>query len=404
MSARRAPAPRALVLLLCAAEVLSMTGFAAYPALLPLLQHHWQLSSSAAGLISGAFFAGYMVATPLLVGLTDRYDTRRIYLLACLLASAGSLGFALLARGLWTALLFQALVGAGLAGTYMPGLRLLTDHFQGSVPSRAVAFYTATFGLGTTASLLLAGALQPLGWPWVFGCAAFGPLLAGALVFVRLPPAAPVPSGAPPGLLFDFRPVLRNRAAMGYILGYAAHCWELFGLRSWLPAFFAFSLALHASSGGFWFGAAALAAWINLLGPAASILGNEAAVLYGRRRFICATMLVSSMLACLVGFTANWPMALLFPLTAFYFLWVMADSAALTAGLVAATEPGRKGATMALHALLGFGAGFVAPLAFGLVLDLGGGRDSVTAWGLAFASLGVWSLLAALAASRRRAP
>ena len=88
---RRAKAlsPSRLVLLLCGAEILSMTGFAAYPALLPMLQEQWRLNSSQAGLISGVFFAGYMAATPLLVGLTDRIDTRRIYLSACLLVEIG---------------------------------------------------------------------------------------------------------------------------------------------------------------------------------------------------------------------------------------------------------------------------------------------------------------------------
>jgi MFS family permease len=392
---------RYVVLLLCGAEILSMTGFATYPALLPRLRQEWGLSASEAGLISGVFFAGYMVSTPLLVGLTDRFDTRRIYLLATLLAASGSLGFALFATGLGSAMAFQALVGAGLAGTYMPGLRLLTDHFRGAVPSRGVAFYTATFGVGTTTSLLLAGILEPVGWSWVFMAAGLGPLIAGILVFSNIPAAAPAALGAPPGLLFDFRPILRNREAMGYVLGYAAHCWELFGLRSWLPAFFAFSLGLGTSQGSIWFGAAALAAWINLIGPLASIFGNEAAVRRGRRNIILTTMTGSGILACLVGFSAPLPIVLVFALTAVYFLFIMGDSAALTAGLVAAVPPERRGAAMALHSLMGFGAGFLAPLAFGLVLDLAGGSDRVRAWGLAFAGLGFWSLVTVLIALGR---
>ena len=394
--------PRTVVLLICAAEILSMTGFATYPALLPGLRAEWGLSNSQAGLISGIFFAGYMAATPVLVGLTDRVDARRIYLLATTLAFAGSLGFALFARNLPTAMLFQAMVGAGLAGTYMPGLRILTDQFQGATPSRAVAFYTATFGLGTTGSLLLAGLLEPIGWQWAFAVAALGPFIAGPLVFFSFSARPVQPSEAPQGMLFDFRPVLRNRQAMGYILGYAAHCWELFGLRSWLPAFFAFSLGLTATQGGVWFGAAALAAWINMIGPLASILGNEVAVLKGRRQVVLAVMTASGIMACLVGFSAALPILVVFSLMALYFLLVMGDSAALTAGLVAAAEPGRRGAAMALHSLLGFGAGFLAPLAFGMVLDLAGGNESVTAWGFAFAALGVWSLVAVAFAFLRR--
>jgi MFS family permease len=74
----------------------------------------------------------------------------------------------------------------------------------------------------------------------------------------------------------------------------------------------------------------------------------------------------------------------------------MADSGALTAGTVIAAQPERRGATMAMHALFGFGTGFAAPLAFGVVLDLGGGNDSGLAWGLAFALMGLGVLLGPL--------
>jgi MFS family permease len=387
-----AASPVCVVLLLCAAEILSMTGFATFPALLPVLRAEWGLSNSEAGLVSGTFFAGYMAAVPVLVGLTDRIDARRIYLLATAMAGVGSLGFALFAQGMVSALAFQALVGAGLAGTYMPGLRLLTEHFQGPTQSRAVAFYTSSFGFGTAASLLLAGSLEMAGWRWAFAAAALGPLIAGPLVFRSFPPRTPRPADVRPTALFDFRPVLANRPAMGYILGYAAHCWELFGLRSWMPAFFAFSLGLSAAGTNPLLGAAALAAWINLLGPLASILGNEAAARRSRRQVVLAVMAASGALACGVGFSAPLPIVLVFMIMALYFLLVMGDSAALTAGLVAAAEPGRRGATMALHSLLGFGAGFAAPMAFGAVLDLAGGSERVSAWGLAFASLGIWGL------------
>lgn len=400
-SVNPAASPVRLVILLCAAEILSMTGFATFPALLPVLRAEWGLSNSEAGLVSGTFFAGYMAAVPVLVGLTDRVDARRIYLLATAMAVAGSLGFAFFAKGLVSALALQALVGAGLAGTYMPGLRLLTEHFDGPTQSRAVAFYTSSFGFGTTASLLLAGGLELVGWRWAFAAAAVGPLIAGPLVFRGFPAKTPRPADVRPTALFDFRPVLTNRPAMGYILGYAAHCWELFGLRSWMPAFFAFSLGLSAAGSNPLLGAAALAAWINLLGPLASILGNEVAVRRTRRPVVLAVMAASGALACGVGFSAPLPIILVFIIMAVYFLLVMGDSAALTAGLVAAAEPGRRGASMALHSLLGFGAGFVAPLAFGAVLDLAGGNERAPAWGLAFASLGIWCLIAAIFSALR---
>jgi MFS family permease len=44
---------------------------------------HLAAHPTQAGWISSAFFAGYVAAVPLLVGLTDRFDARRIYYVAC---------------------------------------------------------------------------------------------------------------------------------------------------------------------------------------------------------------------------------------------------------------------------------------------------------------------------------
>ena len=74
--------------LLCLAETLSMTGFAAYPAFLPALRTAWGLSGAQAGFIGGAFFCGYMLAVPLLAGVTDRIDARGVHAFSCALAAS----------------------------------------------------------------------------------------------------------------------------------------------------------------------------------------------------------------------------------------------------------------------------------------------------------------------------
>ena len=157
MSVFTQSAPR-VIAWMCAAHVASMAGISTYATLLPRLQDDWALNNSQAGLISGAFFAGYMAAVPLLASLTDRVDARRVYAVSSLVAAAALAAFALFANGLVSAALLQVLAGAGIAGTYMPGLRALTDNLQGTrTQSRAVAFYTAVFGLGTSLSILLSG-------------------------------------------------------------------------------------------------------------------------------------------------------------------------------------------------------------------------------------------------------
>jgi MFS family permease len=388
--------------LLCLAEVLSMTGFAVYPAFLALLRDAWGISNSEAGLIGGAFYGGYMIAVPILSSLTDRFDARRVYMMSCLLSGISAVGFAFFADGVVTAALFQALAGAGLAGTYMPGLKALTDRVAGPRQSRYIAFYTSTFGIGTSLSLLLAGWLGGLiSWRWAFGLIAAGPAAAVLLVVSGLRPLPLPRAEARRSALLRLDVVLRDRSVMGYILGYSVHCYELFGMRSWMVAFIVFAYGLAQASEP-WLSATEAAAIINLMGLPASILGNEAAGRIGRLRYIAAVMMVSGSLAWLAGFTAGWPWWVTTLLLAVYFVCIMGDSAALTAGLIAAAPPHQRGAAMAVYSFMGFGAGFIAPLVFGAVLDVAGGKSDVTAWGTAFGSLGAGCLIVSFAARLSR--
>ena len=385
--------PLRLVGLMCLAETLSMTGFAAYPAFLALLRDAWGISNSEAGFIGGAYFAGYMAAVPILSSLTDRFDARRIYIASCLLAALGNIGFALAAGGVVTAAFFQALAGAGLGGTYMPGLKALTDRVTGPRQSRYIAFYTSTFGIGTSLSLLLAGWFgESLAWRLVFALLAAGPMAAALIVFVGLRPKPPQRREVGKKALLRFDGVLREGPVRRFISGYAVHCWELFGLRSWMVAFIFFAYGLHPLVAAP-VSATEAAAIINMFGIPVSILGNEVAGRFGRWRTVLWVMAASGCLSWLAGFSAVWLWWVMLPLLGLYFIAVMSDSAALTAGLVAATPPERRGAAMALYSFMGFGAGFVAPLVFGVVLDMAGGKDAAAAWGLAFGSLGIGCLL-----------
>jgi MFS family permease len=372
------------------AHVASMTGFAAYPALLAQLQAEWEMSNTAAGFVSGLFFAGYMAAVPVLTALTDRLDARRIYFASSIAAAFGALGFGWLAVGILSAGFFQFVLGIGIAGTYMPGLRALTDNTAGNAQSRAVSFYTAFFGVGASLSLVLTSEVNAFaGWRSAFAAAAVGPLVASAMLIAGLPPRRPH-SAASSVRLLDFRPVLANRAASRYIFGYAVHCWELFGSRSWMVAFLTFAQTLVPAP----LAPAAIHALANLASPIASIAGNEAALRIGRGRVIVLGMTASGLLTCALGFTASLPWLVLCTMVITHMLLVMSDSSALTAGMVAASDPHMRGATMALHSTLGFGAGFVAPLMFGAALDLAGGNQNILAWGVSFVTLGVGGILA----------
>lgn len=395
-------------LVLLAAHILSMLGSQTYAALLPSLREEWGMSNAQAGVVGGMFFAGYIATVSYWTALTDRVDGRKVYLIGGMLAAAGGVGFGLFTSGFYSAIFYQMLLGVGVAATYMPGLRILSDRISGPTQSRSIAFYTSFFGIGTALSLAIAGAVAPVwGWPAAFIVSAIGPLAAGILVFTMIDARRPAREGEAFSwrTLFPvaaWRKVLAIRAALGYTAGYFVHCLELFGSRAWMVAFLAFSSGQHAG-GTFPWQLPAIAAFVNLASVPASIVGNEIALRMGRQRWITIAMAGSGASGILLAFSAPWYWAIVLALLLTYTMLVMAESATLTAGFVAAAPQELRGAAMGLYSLVGFGGGMLGPMVYGVALDAAGGASSHGAWIAGYAAIGAGCLVAPLVVRMNRA-
>jgi len=223
------------------------------------------------------------------------------------------------------------------------------------------------------------------------------------MVYASLP--ARRPAGSRHSILFPlaaWRKLLANRAAAGYILGYGVHCLELFGSRGWMVAFLSFAAGLGASGGAPW-GPAAIAAAVNLAAVPASIFGNEMALRVGRRRWVLIVMTASPLAGIGLAFCAPLHWAILAAVLTMYAMLVMAESATLTAGLIAAAPVELRGAAMGLYSLVGFGGGMLGPAVFGAALDLAGGQASLAAWVCGYAAIGAGCLAAPLVSRLFRA-
>jgi MFS family permease len=380
---------------MCAAQACAQIGAFGVAALLPTLISAWSLSNTEAGWISGIYYAAYTLVVPLLSSLTDRVDPKRVYLGSVALTAIAFAGFAWVATGFWSALAFRALMGAGWAGSYMPGLKALSDLAEGPEQSRAVAAHAAAVGVSGALSFGVAGAVNAsLGWHWALMPGALGAALAFMLVLIGVPPRPLEVAAGPRRALLDFRPILRNRSALAYSVAYCVHTWEMSALRGWVVAFLTF---VAARAPGAWtpLAPATVASVMGLFGVWASVWGNELAIRFGRRRFILGTMLASGALAAVIGFGAALPYAGAATLVLLYAVLIWSDSSSLTAGSAGSAEPGRRGATLAVHSMLGYAGGFLGPLALGATLDLLGGA-SVLGWWMAFGHVTVALLIGAL--------
>jgi predicted MFS family arabinose efflux permease len=211
-------------------------------------------------------------------------------------------------------------------------------------------------------------------------------------VCLLLRPVEPAPA---PGKLLDFAPVFQNRSAMGFVLGYGAHCFELYGIRTWIVAFWTFVAARRSDAPILT--PIVVSVVFSLLAMPASILGNELALRFGRHRAISAVMFASAAVALLIGFFADSSPWLLLPLILIYALTVPADSGALTSGMSMSADPHHRGATMAMHSTVGFSLSALGAWAVGVALDAAGGTQSSTAWMAAFSVLAVGILFGPLA-------
>ncbi|MEY9183469.1 putative MFS family arabinose efflux permease [Bradyrhizobium sp. USDA 326] len=352
----------------------------------------WGLSAAEGGLMASGYAFGYMLAVPVLTTLTDRIDARLVLLGGSVVSGLATVAFGIFAQGFWSGTIIWSLAGLGFAGAYMPGLKALTDRLPAGDTSRAVTLYTSSFSVGVGLSFLVAQVLADRwGWRTAFDVTGIGPV-AMVVACLAIERRSPAPRA---GRLLNFAPVFANREALGYIFGYGAHCFELYGIRTWLVGFWTFVVAHQGAPS--WLTPVLMSFCFAVISMPASILGNEAALKFGRHRAITVVMIGSACVALAIGLNATAPAWVLALLLMIYGLTVPADSGALTAGMSAAADSEHRGATLALHSTVGFGLSAIGAWGTGVALDAAGGPQSARAWLLVFIVLAAGIALGPLA-------
>lgn len=381
------------------AEIGTMLVFNNYSALLPILQKEWSLTNSEAGWIFSSYQIGYILAVVILTSLTDYIRSKYIYLITSFWAGIAGILFSIWSEGFYSAMVLRTLMGIGFAGTYMPGLRMVSERFESRERGRAVGIYVGAFTLGAAISLFLTGILNSLfNWRWAFFITSLGPIAGGITALFKLGDEGK--SKAAEEERIPLREVLKNRPALMMIGGYAAHMWELFGMRGWMVAFLtACLLTLHYDLEKAVSLSAAIAASLTLSGTLSNALGGALSDRFGRVKTIMVVMLGSGLLSLMIGWIRGYPMVLIIVLSIVYGFMVTGESSVLSTGVTELARPGGLGRTMALQSLIGWGAASLSPIAFGYILDLTNPADALTRvgyvpnWGWAFALLGVGCLM-----------
>ena len=374
--------------------------FMTYAATLPVLRGAWGMSATAAGSIATGFQLGYAVSLVFFSSLADRIGARRVFLGSAWLSAVSALAWALWARSYLSGLALYTLVALSQGGTYTTAIMLLADRYPSERRGAAVGWLIASSSTGYALSLLVSGvALAWGGYPLSFFASAGGPVAGVVVLWWALRTTPNVLHARCPGARFGTA-VLGNRPAIRLILGYTFHSWELLGMWAWTPAFVA---AVFAVSGAGSVRAVELASYVtaafHLMGLVASSSMGRLSDGLGRRIVLVGLAATSAGCSLAFGWLIGLPIAVIVAVGAVYGFTALGDSPVLSTALTEAVSPAHLGAALALRSFLGFGAGAVAPIVFGRILDLTNAPGpSPTTWGWAFVTLGLGGLAAAYCA------
>ena len=367
-----------------------------YAAALPVLQREWHMSATTGGSISSANLIAYAVSLVVFSSLADLWGAKKVFLGSMTAGALSALAFALFARDYYSGLILYALVGLSLGGSYTTGLMLLSDRYATAQRGMAMGSYIASTSAGYAMSLLISGLALPLGgYKLSFSLTCLGTSMGAAIAWLTLWRTKNTVMERHGSQRF-VGDILGNKPAMLLIAGYSFHSWELLGMWTWTPAFlttcFAFGgvEALKAAGLGSY-----VTSFFHFFGILASFSMGFFSDRWGRAVVLLALSGVSSTCSFLFGWTFGWPLIITISLGAVYAFSSLGDSPVLSAALSEAADPAYLGASFGIRSLLGFGAGAVAPLVFGLVLDwtnTGAIGRLYVHWGWAFSSLGLMGL------------
>ncbi|MDJ0630184.1 MAG: MFS transporter [Rhodobacter sp.] len=364
-----------------------------YPACLSTLLSAWDMSAVEAGIVQGAFTLAFAVSLLIVSPLCDRFDARRVLLWSTACSALAALVFAIGARSYETALILMALVGLSQGGTYIPAILLVSAEARPERRNASVGWILAGMSAGYVVSIFLSTTLVTLHSYQAAFIATAGLAAAGYLLTYLATRQASVTNTASPSPSNE-NPGAHRRTTVLLTVGYVGHCWELFGMWAWVPAFLATALLLDGQVSG-----VELGLWTALClhgsGFFASFLSGYAADRFGVRPVLIGFAILGLSLSLTLGWLVNAPAFVLLGAVAIYGFATIGDSAVLSAAMTEAVPAKSLGRVLGIRSILGIGGGAISPVLFGLTLDLMPGAFE---WAIAFGTLAVGGAMAFFAA------
>ena len=384
--------------------LLTLLPFSSYIVSVPFVRDEWGMSNTEAAVVFSAYLVGSALSALFLLPITDRVPARKVLLVSIVVMAVSNVLFPILARDVWTASLLRCAAGAGHVGAYIPGVRLVSLRFAGSMRGTAVGTFVSIGFIGTTGSYAFTGWLLDVtdSWRTAYLLTSLVGLVgvAIALWVVRDRRSDEDISDSPRSWGPDLS-ILRGGSVLLLNLAYALHTAELYLARLWLPLLLVAALVESGREAGE--AAVLAAAWSGFMfmtGSVGVFIGGMVSDRLGRTAGAGLIFAISGIVSFLVGWLTGAPMAVLIVLGFVYGFATAADSAIYSTAATELAPANRIGSTQGVQNFIGFAVGAVAPVLAGGILDV---VEGPAGWGLAFGFNGLLAVagLVALALLRR---
>ncbi len=383
----------AVLSLICAAIVLSMTTWFSATAITQDLQQVWNLPKAILPWLTNGVQIGFVMGA-LGASLINLPDIVRLSRLMAASAALAAIANALLLTepGPAALIALRIATGVALAGVYPPALKLVATWFARG-RGLALGAVIGALTLGSSLPHLFRALSASFAWQTVV-IATSAATLTGAAMFLIVSREGPHPFSRS---TFDPRQigiVFRDRPLALTTIGYLGHMWELYAMWAWLLLYVQAALSRQA------IGMPAVASFITFgaiaSGVIGCLLGGGLSDRFGRTATTAGMMIVSGICALATGFVFDGPTWLFVAIMVIWGISIIGDSAQFSTAVTELADPRYVGTALSVQLGLGFALTVLTIWLVPLVADtLGGWR-----WGFLFLVPG--PLIGALAMLRLR--